>query len=134
MSKTFNGEEVLCSANCYKNIKTSTVIASFFTNMFSGGIAGMVTNNFRLVLTPKNLYIEAKTQAAWGGLPEILYTDKFGLEDIRTFEVINENSKELISITTSDGKKIDLIRNNDRNDNLASQIASAVVGKQQIKV
>jgi hypothetical protein len=59
----------------------------------------MVTNDFKLVLTHRNLYIEATAQTAWGGLPETLYTDKIAREDIKYFEIKNESSEELNTIT-----------------------------------
>jgi hypothetical protein len=123
MSNIFNGEEVLCSIKSHKNVKTSTVIANFFTNLISQGVAGMVTNDFKLILTPRNLYIEAATQTAWGGLPETLYSDKIARDDIKHFEVKNENSKELITITTIKEKKMIFVRDNEKNDNLALEMS-----------
>ncbi|SFD03500.1 hypothetical protein [Clostridium uliginosum] len=126
MSNILNDEKVLCSIKSYKNIKISTIIANFFANLISLGIAGMVTNDFKLILTTESLYIEAKGYATWGGLPETMYTDKITKDDIKSFEVKNENSEEFITITTTNDKTMTFIRNNENNNNLALEMAKLI--------
>lgn len=127
MSNMLNGEEVLYSIRSYKSVKTSTIALNFITNLVTLGLAGMVANDFKLILTTENLYIEALTQATWGGLSETLYTDKICRADIKSFEVENQNSQELIKITTADEKKIIFIRDNEKGDNLALQMSKLVL-------
>lgn len=123
MANIVNNEEVLCSINSYRDVKTSSSIANFFTNLFTGGVAGGVVSNFKLTLTSENLYIQAIEHVAWGGLPEILYTEKISRGDIKSFEVKNQEAKEFITIIAVDNKKIDLIRDNGQSDDLASVMA-----------
>ncbi len=123
MANIINNEEVLCAINSYRDVKTSSSIVNFFTNLFTGGVAGGVVSNFKLSLTSEKLYIQAIEHVAWGGLPEILYTEKISREDIKAFEVKTQDDKEFIVITTEDDKKIDLIRDNEKGDDLASVMA-----------
>ncbi|MBW6410672.1 hypothetical protein [Clostridium weizhouense] len=126
MSKILNGEKVLCSIKSHKDIKTSTIIGSFFANLVTMGLAGMVTNNFNLILTSENLYIEAKGYATWGGLPEERYVDKINRKDIQSFDVKCDGADELITIITIKNKKLTFIRNNENNNNLALEMARLI--------
>jgi len=130
MLNILNDESVLCSIKSHKNIKTSTIIANFFSNLISFGVAGMVTNDFKLTLTAENLYIEATGRATWGGLPEIMHTDKISKEDIKSFEVKIEDSEEVITITTKDEKNMTFIRSNEKKDNLASEMMKLILEKE----
>lgn len=126
MSNFFNNEEVICSIKSYRDIKTTNIITNFFANFISWGVAGMVTNDFKLTLTPENLYIEATGHATWGGLPETMYTDKISREDIRSFKVKTESSEEFIEMQTTDNKTITFIRDNEKNNNLALEMAKLI--------
>lgn len=128
MPKVLNGEKILCSIKSHKDIKTSTIIANFFANLVTMGLAGMVTNNFNLILTPENLYIEAKGYSTWGGLPEERYTDKINRKDIKSFEVKSDGFEEFITITTTKNKKLTFIRNNENNNNLALEMSKLILG------
>jgi len=119
MANILNDEEILCSINSYKNVKAPSTIANFFTNLISGGVGGRVINDFKLILTPKNLYIQAIGHAVWGGLSEALYTDQIAREDIQSFEVETQRTKESITITTIDDKKMIFIRDNENKNYLA---------------
>lgn len=126
MIKFFNNEEVICSIKSYRDVKTTNVITNFFANFISWGVAGMVTNDFKLTLTQENLYIEAKGHATWGGLPETMYTDKIAREYIKSFEVKIEGSEEFIEIQTKDEKTMTFIRDNEKNNNLALEMAKLI--------
>jgi len=126
MSNILNDEKCLCSIKCHKNIKNSTKIVNFVTNLLSFGVAGMVTNDFKLTLTSENLYIEAIGYATWGGLPETMYTDKISRENIKSFEVKSEYSEEIIVINTTDDKTMTFIRDNEKNNNLAFEMGRLV--------
>lgn len=122
MNKMYNNERQLCAINSHKNVSSSSVIGNFFTNLFSSGIAGRVTNDFKLILTEKNLYIEAKSYSTWGGLPETMYTDKIALTDIENCKVTKENTDEIIEISIKNDKPMIFIRNNDKEDNFAEKM------------
>lgn len=128
MSDVLINEDVLCSINCYKNIKKSTTMVNLFTNIVTGGVAGGVANNFKLILTPKNLYIQAIEHVAWGGLSEVSYTDKILRRDIGLFEVKDQEGKEVITITTRDNKEKNFIRDNEKKDDLALIMAAIISG------
>ncbi len=80
MASVLNDEEILCSINSYKDIKASSKVANTLVNLIGQGVAGGVVNDFKLILTPKNLYIQAITHSVWGGyliLPiQIKYQEK----------------------------------------------------------
>jgi hypothetical protein len=126
MSDILNGEDVLFSIKSHKNIKTSTIIVNIFANLISRGVAGRVTNDFKLILTQENLYIEATGYSTWGGLPENINTEKINREDIKFFEVENESSEEIITITTTKNKKMTFIRDNEKNDNLGLEMSKLI--------
>jgi hypothetical protein len=126
MSDILNGEDVLFSIKSHKNIKTSTIIVNIFANLISRGVAGRVTNDFKLILTHENLYVEATGYSTWGGLPETINTEKINREDIKFFEVENENSEEIITITTTKNKKMTFIRDNEKNDNLGLEMSKLI--------
>jgi len=128
MSNTLNGEEIICSIITHKTIKNSSIATNVVTNLFSLGVAGRVTNDFKLILTKENLYIEATTYCAWGGLPETLYTDKINREDIKSFEVKSEGTDEIIELITNDDNVITFVRDNEKNNDLAL-IMSALISK-----
>lgn len=123
MDKMYNNERQLCAIASHKNVSSSKVVANFFTNLLSYGIAGRVTNDFKLILTDKNLYVEAKSYSTWGGIPETLYTDKHSINDIEYCKIVIEDSDEIIEISVKNEKPMIFIRNNDKNDNLATEMA-----------
>lgn len=131
MSNTLNDETILCSINAYKEIKNSTIIGNIFTNLISGGVSGRVTNDFKLILTTEKIYIEAIGYSTWGGIRETVYKDKISREDIKSFEVKNEDSKEFIKITKTDENKMTFIRDNEKENNLASKMAKLILNNQQ---
>jgi hypothetical protein len=124
MTKILNNEIVLCSINSHKEIKNHSVIINFISNLF--GPVGRITNDFKLILTIENLYIEAINYAAWGGLPETAYKEKISLNDIKSFDVKNEGDEEFICLTTFTSKKIAFIRDNTEKNNLASEMANLI--------
>lgn len=126
MSNILSDEEILCSIKTNKNIKTSNRIVNILTNLISDGVAGRITNDFKLTLTNENLYIEATSYCAWGGLPETIYTDKISREDIKSFEVKNENTIEIIKIIKNDNKTMTFIRDNEKNNYLALEMAKLI--------
>jgi len=128
MSNILNQEEVLCYIATHKDVKKSSTVANIFANLLSRGIAGRVTNDFKLSLTNEALYIEATTYLAWGGLPESLYTDKISRENIKSFTVKSEGTEEIIELTTNDGKPMSFVRDNEKKDDLAL-IMSALISK-----
>lgn len=128
MSNVLNDEEVLCYIATHKSIKKSNTAANILANLLSRGIAGRVTNDFKLSLTSVALYIEATTYVAWGGLPESLYTDKIFREDIISFKVKSEGTEEIIEIITNDDKTMSFVRDNEKGDDLAL-IMSALISK-----
>lgn len=134
MTNILNDEEVVCSINSYRNIKTATKMGNILANMLTGGIAGGIVNDFKLSLTPDNLYIQAIEYAAWGGLPEVLYTSKIPREDIKIFKVKNEESKEFITITLVDAEELNFIRDNDKKNDLALIMASIISDDKDIKI
>lgn len=131
MLDTLNDEKILCSINAYKEIKNSTIIGNIFANLISGGVSGRVTNDFKLILTTENIYIEAIGYSTWGGIRETVYKDKIYREDIKSFEVKTEDSKEFIIITKTDEKKMTFIRDNEKENNLASKMAKLILNNQQ---
>lgn len=134
MGSVLNNEEVLISINAYKDIKSSgKVIGNFITNLFTAGVAGSIANNFKLTLTPENLYIDTIEIVAWGGLPETLYTDKISREDIQSFEVKTEGTRELITITTNNDKAMTFIRDNEKNNDFALIMATLISENKKIK-
>ena len=132
MSSSLNGEEILCCIITHKTIKSSSTVANVFANLISGGVAGRVTNDFKLTLTNEKLYIEATTYSAWGGLPETLYTDKISREDINSFEVKSEGAEEIIEIITTDDKTMSFVRDNEKNNDLAL-VMSTLISKNKQK-
>ncbi|WP_026887051.1 hypothetical protein [Clostridium beijerinckii] len=119
MASILNDEEILCSINSYKDIKASSKVANTLVNLIGQGVAGGIVNDFKLILTPKNLYIQAITHSAWGGLSDIAYTDKISRENIKSFNVKNEDAKEYIQIITTDNKVGNFIRDNEKKNDLA---------------
>ncbi|MGL5351760.1 MAG: hypothetical protein ACRDA5_00395 [Clostridium sp.] len=128
MSTLFNNEMVLCSIKCNKNIHNSSVIGNFFANFLGRGVAGSITNDFKLTLTVNNLYIESIGTDPWGGLKEVLNTEKISKSDIKSFKVENNGSEEIIELVKNDDKSITFIRNNEKNNNLASDMAKFIAG------
>ncbi|OCA99610.1 hypothetical protein [Clostridium beijerinckii] len=124
MASVLNDEEILCSINSYKDIKASSKVANTLVNLLAQGVAGGVVNDFKLILTPKNLYIQAITHSVWGGLSDIAYTDKISRENIKSFDVKNEDAKEYIQIITKDDKVANFIRDNEKKNDLASVMSS----------
>ncbi|AQS06774.1 MULTISPECIES: hypothetical protein [Clostridium] len=124
MASVLNDEEILCSINSYKDIKASSKVANTLVNLLAQGVAGGVVNDFKLILTPKNLYIQAITHAVWGGLSDIAYTDKISRENIKSFNVKNEDAKEYIEIITKDDKVANFIRDNEKKNDLALVMSS----------
>lgn len=119
----FNDETVLCAINCYKQVKSSSAAASFISNLLAGGIAGSVPNNFRLTLTEENLYIETMGYCAWGGEAEVRYSDKISRSDIKSFDVKNIDSHEVVELVTNQNKTMVFIRDNEKVDNLALEMS-----------
>ena len=134
MASILNDEEVICSINSYKNIKTATKMGNVVTNILTGGIAGGVVNDFKLSLTPDNLYIQAIEYAVWGGLPEVLYTNKIQREDIKTFKVKNEENKEFITIIIVNDEELNFIRDNEQKNDLALIMASIISDGKDMKM
>ena len=130
MSNILEDEEVLCYIATHKAIKKSSTVANILANLLSKGIAGRVTNDFKLSLTSAALYIEATTYLAWGGLPESLYTDKISRENINSFIVKSEGTEEIIELTTKDGKPMSFVRDNEKGDDLAL-IMSSLISKNE---
>lgn len=126
MENFLNNEKIICSINCYKNVIKSDELANIAVNLVTGGVAGRVLSDFKLILTQEKLYIQTIEYAAWGGLSEVLYTDKIIREDIKSFKVEIKDNKEFIKITTMDNKAIDFIRDNEKNDDLALIMASII--------
>ncbi|MBC2458860.1 hypothetical protein [Clostridium beijerinckii] len=124
MASVLNDEEILCSINSYKDIKASSKVANMLVNLLAQGVAGGVVNDFKLILTPKNLYIQAITHSVWGGLSDIAYTDKISRENIKSFNVKNEDAKEYIQIITKDDKVANFIRDNEKKNDLALVMSS----------
>ncbi|MFL0166467.1 hypothetical protein [Candidatus Clostridium helianthi] len=124
MASVLNDEEILCSINSYKDIKASSKVANTLVNLIGQGVAGGVVNDFKLILTPKNLYIQAITHSVWGGLSDIDYTDKISRENIKSFNVKNEDAKEYIQIITKDDKEANFIRDNEKKNDLALVMSS----------
>ncbi|MFW2504486.1 MULTISPECIES: hypothetical protein [Clostridium] len=124
MASVLNDEEILCSINSYKDIKASSKVANTLVNLLAQGVAGGVVNDFKLILTPKNLYIQAITHSVWGGLSDIAYTDKISRENIKSFNVKNEDAKEYIQIITKDDKVANFIRDNEKKNDLALVMSS----------
>lgn len=124
MASVLNDEEILCSINSYKDIKASSKVANMLVNLLAQGVAGGVVNDFKLILTPKNLYIQAITHSVWGGLSDIAYTDKISRENIKSFNVKNEDAKECIEIITKDDKVANFIRDNEKKNDLALVMSS----------
>ncbi|WP_042273252.1 hypothetical protein [Faecalimicrobium dakarense] len=125
-TNNFNNENILCSINCYKAVKNSEVAISFIANLFAGGVAGSVTNDFRLTLTDRNLYIETIGYCAWGGLPEVISVEKIPRGDVKSFKVKSVDSNEVIELTPNQNKTIVFIRDNEKNDNLALKMSSII--------
>ncbi|MFW2490618.1 hypothetical protein D2A34_11610 [Clostridium chromiireducens] len=132
MASILNEEEVLCSINSYRNIKIATKMGNILTNVITGGIAGGVVNDFKLSLTPDNLYIQAIEYAAWGGLPEVLYTNKIPREDIKNFKVKNEENKEFITIIIVNDEELNFIRDNEQKNDLASIMAAIISNSKNV--
>lgn len=128
MPSSINGEKVLCSIITHKNISKSTMATNVFANLISLGVSGRVTDDFKLILTSEKLYLEVSTLSAWGGLRETLYTDKFLREDIKSFKVESKGDEEIIEITTNDDKTMSLVRDNEKNNDLA-QVMSTLISK-----
>lgn len=126
MSGILNDEEVLCSINSYKDIKTSGKVVNTIANFIGKGVAGGVINDFKLILTPENLYIQAIEHAVWGGLPDIAYTDKISRKDIEFFEVRNQDDKEFIKIITKDSEEKNFIRDNEKRNDLALMMSMLI--------
>ena len=126
MSNIFNGEEVICSIHTHKNIKKSTMATNVFANLISFGVSGRVTDDFKLILTNKILYIEASTLVAWGGLREPLYTEKILRDEIKYFDVKKVDTEEFIEIITNDAKTISLVRDNEKDNDLALVMSSLI--------
>lgn len=127
MSNIISDEEILCSIKTSKNIKTSSIIANIIVNLITSGVAGRVTNDFKLNLTKDNLYIEAISYSTWGGLSETVYTEKISNADIKSFEVKVENTEQIITIATqNDNKILTFIRDNEKNNNLALQMCTLI--------
>lgn len=126
MATLFNKEIVLCSIKCNKNIHNSSVIVNFFSNLFGLGVAGGVTNDFKLILTVENLYIESIGISPWGGLREVLNTEKISKADIKSFKVCAKDSEEIIELTKSDDKSIIFIRNNEKKNDLALEMSKLI--------
>ncbi|NOW05652.1 hypothetical protein [Clostridium beijerinckii] len=124
MASVLNDEEILCSINSYKDIKASSKVANTLVNLIGQGVAGGVVNDFKLILTPKNLYIQAITHSVWGGLSDIAYTDKISRENIKSFNIKNEDAKEYIQIITKDDKVANFIRDNEKKNDLALVMSS----------
>lgn len=131
MSNTLNDETILCSINAYKEIKNSTIIGNILTNLMSGGVGGRVINDFKLILTNENLYIEAIGYSTWGGIRETMSKDKISRDDIKSFEVKIEDSKEFITITKTGEKKMIFIRDNEKKNNLASEMAKLILSNEE---
>lgn len=126
MKTLFNNEMVLCSIKCSKNIHKASVVGNFFTNLVSLGVAGSVTNDFKLTLTIDNLYIESIGHAPWGGLTEVLNTEKISKNDIKSFNVENNGPEEIIELVKNDGKAIKFTRDNEKKNNLAADMAKFI--------
>lgn len=59
-----------------------------------------------------------------GGLSDIAYTDKISRENIKSFNVKNEDAKEYIEIITKDDKVANFIRDNEKKNDLALVMSS----------
>lgn len=132
MPNILNGEEVLCSIKTNKTIKNSNKVINILANLISNGVAGRITNDFKLILTNENLYIEAIAYCAWGGLPETMYTDKISRKDIKSFEVKSEETNEIIEIITNDDKIMNFIRDNEKDNNLALEMSKLLSKNKEI--
>ncbi|SHJ25780.1 hypothetical protein SAMN02745163_01583 [Clostridium cavendishii DSM 21758] len=129
MTDILKNESVLCIIKSHKNVGNSKVVANTIGNTIVnllGGVGGRITNDFKLTLTTENLYIDAKSHSTWGGLPETVYEDKISIADIKTFEVKTEGKKEIIFLTTKNDKTTSFIRDNEKEDNLAFEMAKLI--------
>ncbi|SCP98312.1 hypothetical protein [Anaerobium acetethylicum] len=116
----------LCMIKCHKEIKNATVAGNLAANLFlNNAMVGQVNDNFVLSLTNEKLYIDVYNYCTYGGLAELLYTEEFDRDAIRSFEVRSEGEKEYIDLTIQKKHKEDkrhLFRYNKEGDNLAMEM------------
>lgn len=119
MSHKFNGENILCTVQSHKEVKNSHVLANLIANTFLGAVPGRITNDFKLTLTDKKLYIEAIGYSTWGGLQETLYTDSFPISAIEKFKVEDAEDELVIKIMVTNNTEMNFICNNINQRDLA---------------
>jgi hypothetical protein len=126
MSNLTEQENILCTVKSHKDVKNSQVIVNFITNLISRGVAGGVTNEFKLVLTDKNLYIESIGYSPWGGLSEVLNTETIAIKNIETFNVEVIENESIIRVNPVNKKGMLFVCNSEDERELASAMARLI--------
>jgi hypothetical protein len=119
-------ENILCVVKSHKDVKNSEVAVNLITNLLSRGVAGGVTNDFKLVLTDKNLNIESIGYSPWGGLSEVLNTETIAIKDIETFNVETVENESIIRVKPVRKKEMIFVCNSKDEAELASAMARLI--------
>jgi hypothetical protein len=122
----FEQENILCSIYSHKEVKNSQVLLNFIANLFLRAIPGRITNDFKLVLTDKNLHIEAIGYSTWGGLQETLYTESIPVKDIDSFNVESIEAELVIKIKPVNKTEMNFICNGETQRDLAFAMARLI--------
>ena len=125
MATLLDNEYSMVSFKTYKINKATTFLNIILNVILLRGIAGSGSKEFILNLTNNNLYIDA-IGYDMTGQTEVFYTEKIDRQDIKSFEVKREGTKEIITLSTTKSKKETYIRDNDNSINLASEMAKFI--------
>jgi len=125
MATLLDNEYSMVSFKTYKINKATTILNILLNVILLRGIAGSGSKEFALTLTNNNLYIDA-IGYDMTGQTEIFYTEKIDREDIKTFKVKREGTKEIITLSTTKSKEETYIKDNDNSINLASEMAKLI--------
>lgn len=129
-----NGETILYSIEADNlvdnkknicNINMKTLVALF------GLVGGEEPIKFNIVLTNKNLYLEAFGVSSWGRLLETRYIEKIDLKEIHRFSVTLNGQFEMINIDAKKSTKLYLRRDNKKLDNIGQKMVEVITALQK---
>lgn len=122
-----NGMMISINENILSNILNNAGIISDIISRLLGIVAREKPTELNLTLTNKNLYIEAIHVPQFKTKTEILYTEKISRKDIKELIVQNIDANEIIILTISKTKIINL------NKNKSHKLETLILARKNLK-
>lgn len=117
-----NSKDILIKIIATKETNNKDLLTNFIGNLLTPA-GGDIASKVRITLTKDTLYLEYIGHVSIGYGEEVREIDTFPLDDITDFTVSIIEKEELITIKTKE-KTLSFIRDNSKENNLASEMAN----------